>query len=86
MKFKSNNTEYNTTTDNKTYKLCHMAAELMCCVACANRRRREWYYLPKEKDQGKFPSWKLVSKNKKQYNKKPTWVEYHDNGWTTIKW
>jgi len=55
-------------------------------MKCRIRERRTWYYLPKGKRQGKFPSWKLVSRNKKQWEKKPTVVEYHENGWTTIKW
>ncbi len=80
------NVLYKTTCDNKTYKLKRWANEGICCRGCINRGRRVWYSLPEGKRQGKFPSWKLVSKNKKQWEKKPIVIQYYESGWNRIKW
>lgn len=72
MNFKKNFALYKRTTDNKTYKLCHFAHEDMCCMGCVNRRRRVIYAIyDSERLSNKIPNWKLVSKHRKQWMKKP---------------
>lgn len=89
MNFKKNNREYLKTTDNRTYNICHFAAEGICCRACQKRHRQEWYVLkPKN---SRYPSWKLVSKNKKQWMPKNLKYEreiFWTGEWwfTTITW
>jgi hypothetical protein len=91
MNFKNNNVLYKTTCDNKTYKLKQRANQGLCCMGCINRGRRDWYYIHQwdGKQKQNIPSWKLVSKNKKQWMKKP--LKYKEStSWgrlyTTISW
>lgn len=67
------NVLYKITCDNRTYKLCCWRKEGVCCRGCINRRRRTWYDILEydDKVKAKYPNWKLVSKNKKQWMKKP---------------
>lgn len=85
MNFKKDFNEYRSTTDNKTYKLLKWADEGLCCMGCINRGRRDWYYRKdnESKRQSSYPSWKLVSKNSKQYNVKP--ITFTIDGNTTKK-
>jgi hypothetical protein len=91
MNFKNNNVLYKTTTDNRTYKIKQMANKGLCCMGCVNRHRRTWYHIwnsPRRQTK-KYPSWKLVSKNKKQWMKKPLKFKPNKNGhthYTSIEW
>ena len=85
------NVLYKTTCDNRTYKLKRWANEGICCRGCINRRRRTWYDILEydNKVRAKYPNWKLVSKNKKQWMRKPLRikVDVHFNGtFTKITW
>jgi hypothetical protein len=64
---------YHETTDSRTYRILHITSETGCCLKCAKRRTRNSYgsYSWYRGQQAKMPSWKLVSKNKKQWMKKP---------------
>ena len=82
-----------TTTDNRIYNLSVYQCNDLCCKSCVNRRRREDYsiWTTKKRVHAKFPNWKLVSKNKKQWMKKPLkYIPYSnyriDFHYTTIKW
>lgn len=79
MNFKKNNKEYKTTTDNKVFKICHYAHEDMCCMACSKRRKTKDYHIAKygRLERIRIPNWKLVSKNRKQWMKKP--IEIGEN-------
>ena len=82
------NVLYKTTCDNKTYKLKQRDIHGLCCMGCINRGRRTWYYIHQwdGKQRARYPSWKLVSKNKKQYQPKNLRYENIGHGWVTIKW
>ena len=60
---------YSETTDSRTFKIIHIQCVTSCCLRCAKRQRRGFYFIIKENDKrrSKFPSWKLTSKNKKQW-------------------
>jgi hypothetical protein len=63
---------FHETTDSRTFRILHITSETGCCLNCAKRRRRYWYGSYSWGDQHiKTPSWKLVSKNRKQWMKKP---------------
>jgi hypothetical protein len=66
-KMEKNKELFESTTDNKTFKLCLYQHDDICCLNCARSRRKQTYYVNEDKSDGKFPSWKLVSKNKKQW-------------------
>jgi hypothetical protein len=78
------NREYLTTTDNKTYKLHRWVASHICCMGCINRGRRTYYHVEGFYKKAKYPSWKLVSKNKKQWGKKP--IKIAENRFGKITW
>lgn len=83
MNFKKQFNEYRSTTDNRTYKLLRWADEGLCCMGCINRGRRGWYFRREDEARraSSYPSWKLVSKNSKQYNIKPiTFITEGDCG------
>ena len=76
---KKTNSTYQKTLDNKTYKLCHYQQQGLCCMGCINRGRRGYYWLSGDdyKKREKHPSWKLVSKNRKQWmDKKLKYIPY----------
>jgi hypothetical protein len=66
----------------------------LCCTACMIRYRQGSYYIMDyvNKHKEKHPNWKLVSKNRKQWMKKPkftmktTKALYIDYRYTSIKW
>jgi hypothetical protein len=62
---------YSTTTDRKTHNIIHIKCVTGCCIKCAIRGRQKWYHIWHGKKQSSYPNWKLVSKNKKQWMKKP---------------
>ena len=66
---------YQNTTDNKTYKLCLYQQEGICCLSCAKRSRRDYFYYDYDGGKHCYPSWKLVSKNKKQWMPKKLKIE-----------
>lgn len=72
---------YHDTVDSRTFTILHITTETGCCLKCAKRHRREWYG---SSDVGKWrfkhPSWKLVSKNRKQWMKKPLDYSYETIG------
>lgn len=63
----------NKTTNRKTHNLLHIKCVTSCCLICAKRQRRTYYCIREYngKKDIKIPSWKLVSKNRKQWMKKP---------------
>ena len=63
---------YTETMDRKTFNVIHIKCVTGCCMRCAKRQRREFYFIrPGElKEKAKYPSWKLTSKNKKQWMSK----------------
>lgn len=92
MNFKGSNKEYKTTTNKRVFKICHFAQQDMCCLACSKRRRRKYYRIFEYGDK-KFvrtPNWKLVSKNRKQWMKKPIKFSkskiIYNNSFTDITW
>ena len=68
-----NRTVYLTTNHRRTHKIIHINEVTSCCLKCAIRKRQTWYHKMKweNKEHSKFPNWKMVSKNKKQWMKKP---------------
>lgn len=85
------NVLYKTTCDNKTYKLKRWANEGLCCMRCINRGRRTWYFIHNwgKTEQRKNPNWKLVSKSKKQWMKKPLKIKViarHNTTYAEFKW
>lgn len=91
MKLKKNNKAYLKTTNNKAYKLYRFAQLGICCMGCVNRHRRGHYYIltTEDKEHRKFPSWKLVSKNRKQWMKKPLKYSKNKYNWRSyvnISW
>ncbi len=68
-------TEYKETTNTHVYKRIHISNVTGCCLNCAKRGRRQYYYERYDntdnKLDAKIPSWKLVSKNRKQWMNKP---------------
>ena len=88
MNFKRDNREYKTTTNKKVYKICHFAHADMCCLACTNRRRRKFYHIFENSHRRSVrnPSWKLVSKNRKQWMKKPIKISKTKWGFSDITW
>lgn len=93
MKLKKNNV-FDTTTDNRTYNICSFKQSGECCIHCRNRQRRTYYHIYEYDDKvvTKYPNWKMVSKNKKQWMKKTLLFKTTYNRWrkdykyTTIKW
>jgi hypothetical protein len=68
---------YHETTDSRTFSILHITTETGCCLRCAKRQRRGWYgSFNVYKKELKWPSWKLVSKNKKQWMKKSLKYKY----------
>ena len=63
----------NKTTNRKTHNLLHIKCVTGCCLRCAKRHKQTWYHIYEysRKKDVKTPNWKLVSKNKKQWMKKP---------------
>jgi hypothetical protein len=86
MGYKRGNKVYFETTDSRTFHLLHIKCVTGCCLGCARRGRRKWYRIPEsDKLNSVYPNWKLVSKNKKQWQKKP--IKKEKNGWfETITW
>lgn len=72
---KINKRLYDMTADNKVYKLCHYHQEGICCLRCAKRGRRGYFYYDYNHGKHRYPSWKLVSKNKKQWIPKDLKIE-----------
>lgn len=68
---------YHETTDSRTFRILHISSETFCCLRCARRRSRGWYgsYNTPARPM-KIPSWKLASKNRKQWMKKPLKYSY----------
>lgn len=61
------------TTDSRTFKIIHIRFVTSCCLRCAIRERRDFYFITKvgnDKMRSKFPSWKLTSKKRKQWMEK----------------
>jgi hypothetical protein len=63
---------YSETTDNRTFNIIHIKCVTSCCLRCAIRQRRNFYFIAKtsDKERSRFPSWKLTSKNRKQWMSK----------------
>ena len=89
---KRNRSEYSETNNRRVFKLLHIKSENGCCMRCAIRQRQQWYRIIEKDNEWtntKFPSWKLVSKNKKQWMKKPLKFKTktsHSRTYTTISW
>lgn len=60
--------EYLETTNRKVFNIVHISNVTSCCIIC-NRRIRNGYYfiISNDKKRSRYPNWKLVSKNKKQW-------------------
>lgn len=89
--------EIKTTTHNYVWNRLRIPYDSICgwCSPgsrCCKRQKQKWYHVnPNSKRPDNFPSWKLVSKNKKQWMKKPTWkkkFKYNISGEEAyeIKW
>ena len=78
--------ELRTTTSNYVYRRRYFRR--FCCLKCLIRGRRKYYHIFKgfRKQKANFPNWKLVSKNRKQWMKKPLKFEKQHRGYTEIKW
>lgn len=93
--------EYKTTTNNSVYTKLHKEIHASCSYCKwhgPNSENDRWtcYSVQKTKngkERRKYPSWKLVSKNKKQWMKKPPltfvdrnrfdyWEYYYDIQWS----
>lgn len=67
--------EFKTTTSNYVYRCCanHKACCSYCGLGKGCNRIKKWYFLYTKNDdtiyKKKFPSWKDMSKYKKQYQK-----------------
>lgn len=59
--------EYTRTNNRRTFHIIHIKYETGCCLACSRRKSRKWF---KNVLNGNNISWKLVAKNKKQWNQK----------------
>lgn len=59
-------------TDQKSLKLEYFKQSGYCCAACSKRRKQKSYggHCQGDNPNISYPSWKLVSKNKKQWMKK----------------
>ena len=76
--------------DRRTFKILHIVRVTGCCLNCAKGRSCKWYYVDEDNDKYRncYPNWKLVSKNRKQYERKPLIIEklkYHGTR-RTLKW
>jgi hypothetical protein len=76
MSYTRNRNEYNETDNRRVFKILHITSVTGCCLRCAIRKRRNYYGIVTSKQSGKvihdkIPSWKLLSKNKKQWMEKP---------------
>ena len=87
-----NRSEYSETNKSRVFKLLHIKSENGCCLKCAIRQRQDWYRIIEKDNEwttSKYPSWKMVSKNSKQWMKKPLKLETkttHSRTYTTIRW
>ena len=80
---------------NRAYKMHLEHQGRIRCSYCGYNRgendTRKWYGTYTGKKKMRYPNWKLVSKNRKQWMKKPIKMEY-DVGWRNnrtyveIKW
>ena len=66
---------YENTNNNKTFKLCHYQQEGICCLNCAKASRRDYFFYDYSNERHHYPSWKLISKNKKQWMPKQFKIE-----------
>lgn len=69
-----NRSVYSETNDRRVFRNIHIRCVTGCCLRCRKRERRKWYRIIEKTDgkiDSKYPSWKLVSKNRKQWMKKP---------------
>ena len=81
--------EIRETTDNYTYNRLRIPYISACGYCgpgsrCCKTYKHKWYHVSifNGKQKEVFPNWKMVSKNKKQWEKKPTWkkkFKYHHN-------
>ena len=83
-----NRNTYEQTTDNRTFKILHISRETGCCLKCARCDRQEWYYIWNENSKytNTNPNWKLVSKNPKQWMKKPIKIGELNHHRKAITW
>ncbi len=63
----------NETTHRRTHNILHIKCVTGCCIKCSKREKQNYYRIAEYNGKAdiKYPSWKLVSKNKKQWMKKP---------------
>lgn len=81
-------------TDRKSLQLQYFKQSGYCCAACSKRRKQKCYGGSEHDGQQKinYPSWKLVSKNKKQWmektlhTKKYTYRHWTDYWYVKITW
>ena len=80
--------EYSETSHRRTFNIIHIKCVTGCCLNCAKRGRRNWYHIweTSKKRHAKYPNWKMVSKNKKQWMEKPLEYIHWDKIYTEIKW
>ena len=77
--------EFNWTTNNYVYNRVRIPYHSTCgwCglgSRCNKRYKQKWYHgedNSKRRKDNRFPNWKLVSKNKKQWQDKPIWKKYY---------
>lgn len=76
-----------TTTNNRLYNISIFQKDDLCCWGCVNRYRRGYYYIYDDDHRfgSSYPSWKLVSKNKKQWETKKLVFKRNRNGYD-IRW
>lgn len=81
--------EYRITTNSSVFRKLHKHHHASCSYckwhgSCSENDSWDWYYISTKK--AKFPSWKLVSKNKKQWMNKPLKFKKLRKGWEEITW
>lgn len=82
-------TEYETTTNRSVYNKLHKEFQAGCSYCKwhgGENSTNKYYHLPHEirrhKFKGKQPSWKLVSKNRKQWMGKPVKIKNFEITWS----
>ena len=55
-----------------------------CQYHCGENRTTKWYGSSLNDDKIRYPNWKLVSKNRKQWMKKPLKISISYTNWTNI--
>lgn len=84
--------EYKTTTNRSVFNKMHKMSNASCSYCKWHGPNSEndawdWYFINNETGKGKFPNWKLVSKNKKQWGKKSLKFKLIKRlDYTEIKW